>query len=362
MQVVPNRGVGDAGAGSLTPRRRRRRFWVVVSILLVCAALAGGWVAYGMYRIDRSIDRVPVGGLAQAPEAAPVTEPPPPEETVPAPAEYEVDPNAVAPHPDARFYLLLGSDSRAGHPFAASQGMTDRGRSDVMAVVRVLPGRPPTILSVPRDFRVRLPGESDYEKINAAYARGGPSLAVQTVTERFGIPIHHVVVLNFAGFEDVIETVDGVEVCVDTPERDSYSGLDIPAGCQTLDGPTALAYVRARHAEQLVDGTWRADPSGDFGRMRRQQAVLVAIARRLRNPENLTRLSTLADSLRGSVTVDDGFTLSEMLSLAADHQDEVDSTLVASLPGQGGRIGSLYYVSATPDTQATVDAFKSGGL
>jgi LCP family protein required for cell wall assembly len=240
--------------------------------------------------------------------------------------------------------------------------MTGRGRSDVIVIVRVIPGRPPMMLSIPRDFRVRLPGSSGYEKINAAFAKGGLSLAVKTITERFGIPIHHVAVVDFAGFERVIEVVGGVDVCTEFAERDAYSGLDKDAGCQTLDGPTALAYVRARHAEQLVAGVWRADPSGDFGRMARQQAVLLGLARELRDAQNLARLPSLASALEGTVTVDEGFSLTEMVGLASDHGGSLDETVKSALPGKGGLVGGIYYVRPTQETQAVVDGFKSGTL
>ncbi|MCE7883072.1 MAG: LytR family transcriptional regulator [Actinobacteria bacterium ATB1] len=344
------------------------RVWAVVSTLLLCTAAAGGWVAYGLYRVDRSIERVPVEGLADppVPETTQPTDSAP--ETAPSTLatrsrpEFEVDPNAVAAHPNARFYLLLGSDSRAGHPFAATQGMTGRGRTDVIVLVRVIPGRVPMLLSIPRDLRVRLPGSSGYEKVNAAYARGGLSLAVKTITERFGIPVHHVALVDFAGFERVIEVLGGVEVCTEFAERDSYSDLSKEAGCQTLDGPAALSYVRARHAEQLVGGTWRTDPSGDFGRMARQQAVLFGLARKLRDAQNLARLPSLAAALEGSVSVDEGFTLAEMLALGSDYGGSLDETVKAALPGKGGLVGGVYYVRPNQETQSIVDGFKSGTL
>lgn len=348
-------------------RRRLRRVFVTASALsAVFLTVVGAWTAYGVVQIDNAVRRVDVAGLVGATPvttvAAPTTLPPTTLPSAPAPpsdGEFAVDPDATAPASDARFFLLLGVDSRDNHRFARTQGMTGRGRSDVMILVRIMPGRPPKLLSVPRDYRVRIPGRGR-EKITHAHAYGGMSLAVETVTSAFGVPVSHVASVDFAGFEKVIEAVDGVQVCLDNAERDRWSDLDLPAGCTDLSPQAALAYARSRKTEIRRGGRWTDDPSGDVGRMRRQQAILAGIMRKVATPQGLADLPDVAASLDGAVTVDRNLRLGAMLDLARSVAAGGGEFERDVLPGDGGMLGGSYQVRPTQATQETVDAFKTG--
>jgi LCP family protein required for cell wall assembly len=162
--------------------------------------------------------------------------------------------------------LVLGSDRRfvdvkADNPV----------RSDTMMLVRLDPNKSATaVMSIPRDLKVQIPGQGT-QKINAAYAAGGPALAVKTVKNLLHIPISHVVNVNFGGFRRAVDRLGCVFVDVDRRYYHSNAGLapsqqyaeiNIPAGYQKLCGQKALDYVRYRHEDS------------DFVRSARQQDFL----------------------------------------------------------------------------------------
>jgi LCP family protein required for cell wall assembly len=176
--------------------------------------------------------------------------------------------------------LLLGLDRRP------DQGYTVR--SDTMILLTAYPPGPRlAMLSIPRDLYVEVPGYGT-QRINTAHfwgeneqEGGGPSLAMRTVEQDFGVPVQHYIRVDFDGFRAIVDAVGGVDVLVEEPvvdnayPTDDYGTIriEIPAGQQHMDGETALRYVRSRHG------------SSDFDRAARQQQVLLALARRLLQPE-----------------------------------------------------------------------------
>ena len=165
---------------------------------------------------------------------------------------------------------LLGSDARAG----------EASRSDTMVVAKAGGG----MLAVPRDTLAEIPGVGE-DKINAAFAIGGPELTVATLEDLTGLPIDNHVVVHFDGVEDIVDTMGGITLSVEEPIAYSLDGryVEIPAGTHTLDGKEALAYVR-----------YRGDPTADIGRIGRQQLFLQALAREATSPEKLPRLPATA--------------------------------------------------------------------
>jgi LCP family protein required for cell wall assembly len=183
-------------------------------------------------------------------------------------------------------YLMVGSDSRAGLSAAEQAqlhtGTTGGQRTDTILLLHVpASGGPAVLVSLPRDSWVPIPGHGR-DKLNAAYSLGGPQLLVETVESVTGLHVDHYFEIGFGGFVGIVDAVGGVDVCVPSPIDDEKAGLHVTGGCQVLDGPTALAYVRARYF----------DPRGDLGRVERQQQVLAALADRLADP------ATLANPLR----------------------------------------------------------------
>jgi LCP family protein required for cell wall assembly len=174
-------------------------------------------------------------------------------------------------------FLLVGSDSRAGLTKAEQRrlgtGSTGGQRTDTIMLVYVPLTGKPALISVPRDSYVDVP-RNGKNRINAAYAFGGPELLVQTVEQNTGLRIDGYMEIGFGGFVNVIDALDGIRMCLPNAIKDRDSHLDLPKGCQTLSGTEALGYVRMR----------KADPRGDFGRVERQREMLAAVAAKAASP------------------------------------------------------------------------------
>ncbi len=176
-----------------------------------------------------------------------------------------------------RTYLVIGSDGREGLTRAQraelGTGQADGQRTDTIMIMQTPLNGPPTLVSLPRDSYVAIPGHGK-NKINAAYAIGGAKLLVSTVEQNTGLHIDDVVMTGFEGFATMVDAVGGVVLCPKTAMKDAKAHLDVKAGCQTMDGKTALGYARARYS----------DPRGDLGRVERQQQVIAAIAKKTFSP------------------------------------------------------------------------------
>jgi LCP family protein required for cell wall assembly len=181
----------------------------------------------------------------------------------------------------ARNYLLIGSDTREN----ADPNDPDFGgigdvnevqgrRSDTIMILRQeADGDGAAIVSLPRDLWVDIAGERGENRINSAYSDGTDVLAA-TITQELGIPIHHVVDIDFNGFKDLVDAVGGTVVCFEYATRDKNTGLDQQPGCHVLDGLQSLQYTRSRYYEEFRDGAWQTDPTSDLGRIERQQNFL----------------------------------------------------------------------------------------
>jgi LCP family protein required for cell wall assembly len=165
---------------------------------------------------------------------------------------------------------LLGSD-------ASADGVS---RSDTIVVARAGGG----MVAVPRDTLVEIPGVGE-DKVNVAFAAGGPELTVETLENLTGLPIDNYVVVHFDGVEDIVNAMGGITLEVEEPIEVGIGGrpVSIPAGTQTLDGFEALAYVR-----------YRGTPTADIGRIGRQQRFLQELAREATSPAKLPRLPATA--------------------------------------------------------------------
>ena len=173
--------------------------------------------------------------------------------------------------------LLVGSDGRdtltEEQRGELGTGDTDGRRTDTMILLHLPEKGEPAMISLPRDSWVKVPGKGE-AKLNAAYAWGGAPLLVETIEQNTGIRIDGYLEIGFLGVVEAVDAVGGIEVCPKEPIQDQDSHLDLPAGCQTLDGKTALGYVRMR----------KADPTGDLGRMARQREVIGKVAKKALHP------------------------------------------------------------------------------
>ncbi len=173
-------------------------------------------------------------------------------------------------------YLLVGSDSRAGlskeERKELNTGNAGGGRTDTIMLLHTGSG-PNLLLSIPRDSIVDIP-DNGTTKINAAYAFGGAPLLVQTIEQNTGIRIDDYVEIGMGGVAGLVDAVGGIEVCPKENMKDKLAGLNIKKGCQEVDGTTALAYARSRHASA----------TGDIDRVRRQREVVAAVGSAVLSP------------------------------------------------------------------------------
>jgi LCP family protein required for cell wall assembly len=204
-------------------------------------------------------------------------------------------------------WLIVGSDSRAGlTPEQATELATgdEAGasgqRTDTIMLLHIpafFSSDPPTLVSLPRDSSVPIAGHGRL-KLNAAFSLGGPTLLVQTVEQVTGVHLDHYAEIGFGGFAGIVDDIGGVTVCPPEPIDDPLAGLNIQAGCQELNGPQALGYVRTRHS-----------PRGDLDRVIRQREFVGALVSKATSPSvllNPFRFIPLAGSAPGTLAVDNG--------------------------------------------------------
>jgi LCP family protein required for cell wall assembly len=261
-------GFGPTGPRPGRPRIRARRVALVVALLLVLYPLALFWVAWSHL------------------------------------GKVTAMPGGTRPNPTpGRTYLVVGSDSRSALTPAERRrlgtGRAVGNRTDTIMLLHVPSGGGPTVLvSVPRDSYVSIPGHGK-NKINSAYAFGGPQLLVRTVENATGVRVDEYVETGLLGYADLVDAVGGVTVCVKKPINDTKAHINLKAGCQGFDGRTALGFARARYS----------DPRGDLGRVERQRQVLAAIAGKTLSPSVVLlpwRAFPAASAGGNALAVDDG--------------------------------------------------------
>ncbi|MFI5821549.1 LCP family protein [Streptomyces rishiriensis] len=209
---------------------------------------------------------------------------------------------------DAQNVLLIGSDSRSGDGNEEYGRDVGTERSDTTILLHLAAGRrSATAVSLPRDLMVDVPGcrrpdgtrtEPMFTMFNYAFQAGGSACTIRTVEKLTGVRIDHHVVVDFSGFKDMVDAVDGVEVCLSEPISDKAARLRLPAGRVTLDGEQALGYVRAR--KSLGNGS-------DTGRMDRQQRFLGALVNKVQSNDvllNPVKLYPVLDAATSSLTTD----------------------------------------------------------
>ena len=186
--------------------------------------------------------------------------------------------------------LLVGTDERPDDPAAGSRTDT------IMLLVDPLWG-PPSLVSLPRDSWVEIPGHDD-GKINSAFSIGGPQLLIETVELNTGLHVDHYAEVGFSGIVELTDAVGGVELCIDYDVNDPNSGLVMEAGCSVLDGQQALAFCRMRYS----------DPKGDLGRIERQQQWIESFIKTVLQPQNFFNPATMMDVMKAAadaITVDE---------------------------------------------------------
>ena len=280
-----SRGCSRAHYAQARSHRRTRRivkaaFACVLALVVAAAGLGAAYLGNINSRLRKNIDSSLLGTLSKRQAGKPF------------------------------YMLLLGVDrdeARAkGSEYGSSEGAY---RSDSIMLVRIDPQKKKaTLVSIPRDLRVDM-GEYGTQKINAAYALGGPTLAVKTVQKLSGIKISHYAEVDMDGMEKVVDAVGGVTVNLGVAVKDpKYTKLDLPAGKVKLNGKKAALLCRARHAYDSYG-------AGDFYRAANQRAVIAAVAKKVLSSDVATMTKTvtaMADMVHTDMSATD------IVSLASD--------------------------------------------
>ncbi|KRD17259.1 MULTISPECIES: LCP family protein [unclassified Streptomyces] len=282
----PGAGASADGRG-LARRRRRRwlRYGATAGAVVVLGIGVAGWAVY--VKLDGNI----------TPDDAAAAEL----------ARYAKErPTSLVK--DAQNILLIGSDTRSGDGNEKYGRDSGTERSDTTILLHLAAGRrSATAVSLPRDLMVDVPGclrrdgkraGPTFAMFNYAFQSGGSACTIRTVEKLTGVRIDHHVVVDFSGFKDMVDAVDGVRVCLKAPISDKAAKLRLPAGKVTLNGEQALGYVRAR--KSLGDGS-------DTERMDRQQRFLGALVNKVQSNDvllNPVKLYPLLDAATSSLTTD----------------------------------------------------------
>ena len=330
-------------------RRRwpKRLLIAFLALVVVVVAVGVGGYVYAEYRFDQ-IKKVHAAHLVpQAPPGQPFN------------------------------ILLVGSDTRKfvdttkqATEFGTPTVQTGQ-RSDVTIVARFIPATKQVwVLSIPRDLWVDIPGDtptaSGPNRINAAFNKG-PSLLIETIEKRLGIPINHYMSVTFQGFQNMVNALGGITMDFPDPLKDSYSGLDVTqTGCQLVDGATALELVRARHLYYEVTGTWQYDGLSDFSRIQRQDAFFRALLDKLNSVkfDPLTINSFIGAAVH-DLTIDSTLSEGDLISMADDFHGISQANLhTETLPTYGFTTtgGATVLGEAQPQADQMIAAFNQLGL
>jgi LCP family protein required for cell wall assembly len=268
-------------------------------------------------------------------------------------------------------FLVVGSDSRADidPDDPGADGMLGKDaptgqRADSLMIARVDPDSERIdLLSVPRDLWVPIVGTGEEQRINTAYAQSAQAV-VDTVQEALGIPIHHFVEVDFQGFSSLVDELGGVPMYFADPVRDRNSGLVVDrAGCQVLDGTQGLAFARARHLEYRSDGEWVSDPTGDLGRMTRQQLLTRAALAKAQTMGvgDVGKLRGLVEAGLDSVRLDSNLGAGDLIDLGGRISDlDPDRMQTHSLPVVAHTTdgGAAVVLLDQPAAQPVLDIFR----
>ena len=258
-------------------------------------------------------------------------------------------------------FLVIGSDSRETLPDDFNDfGSFGGARADVIMLVQIENGRA-RILSLPRDLKVEVEGHGT-QKVNSAYAFGGASLMVKTVSDFTGVPINHYVEMDFFGFASIVDELGGVEVNFPYPARDLKSGLDVEAGRLTLDGTTALAYARSRQYQEFRNGSWESVEGSDLGRVSRQQALVFAMLSAAKRPSIVFDAPSLLSAAGDHVTLDALMGRGDLIELALELRSLSPSDIeAATLPTNATRDSGVFYLAADQPAADEAIALFNGG-
>lgn len=235
---------------------------------------------------------------------------------------------------DSFSVLLMGIDT-------GDLGRDEQGRSDTMMVATISPqDNQTTVVSIGRDSYVDIVGHGTTDKINHAYAFGGPAMAMNTVEKFLDIPIDHYVSINMAGLKELVDAVGGIEV--DNEITFSQDGFDFAIGRTSLNGEQALAYSRMRYE----------DPNGDYGRQERQRKIVEGIVKKVLSLDGITQYQTILNAVEQNMKTDMSF--DDMRTLAFNYRSAFQTIKQDQLQGEGFMQDGISYQRVSDEELARV--------
>ncbi len=229
-------------------------------------------------------------------------------------------------------YLIIGSDERTSIS-SASRGNVEGSRADVILIVIIDSENKVSLISLPRDLLIEDPCTKNIQRINSSYIKNECGTNAENLSAVIlnltGLKINHFVKFSFEGFEKIINSIGGVEICVNETQREGYS-FEIQQGCNNLNGEIALNWIVSRNTEVLVgekivneDGedisSWKPMPGvSDLTRIKKQQQLILSMMQKINNFDSFSSFLNFVNALEDAFTIDNNISIIEATSLLWD--------------------------------------------
>ena len=232
-------------------------------------------------------------------------------------------------------YLIIGSDERSNST-SLSRGQVEGSRADVILIVIVDSDNNVSLVSLPRDLLVEDPCTQNIQRINSSYRNNGCGSDAENLSAVIlnitGLKISHFVKFSFEGFEKIIDSIGGVEICVNETQREGYS-FEIQKGCNNLNGEIALNWIVSRNTE-VLDGekiinengedisSWKPMPGvSDLTRIKKQQQLILSMMQKINNFDSFNNFLNFVNALEDTFTIDKNISTLEASNLLWDFRN-----------------------------------------
>jgi LCP family protein required for cell wall assembly len=299
--------------------KRTTKILIAIASVVAVGVLFAGWQGLRALNAWNRIDRVEFDLETARADLIPLAADP--EDAIsPAPTVVAVGYDTV---------LVIGSDKRP------EDQKVDQEHVFADALMLYLfpdDGSGPIIVSLPRDLVVVDPCTGEETKLDRTLAGcgtaiSGEELVALAVEDYTGIGVDNFVSFQFEAFVEAVDAVGGVEICVSHAPREGTKEL-LPEGCSTVDGETALRWIRSRTTQEFVDGEWRfAEDVGDAARVKRQQTLFFALLAKLRTVRSPSDLAGMAEVLGSAIVLDETLQLAEAIAMVWDLRSVLGSSI-----------------------------------
>ena len=232
-------------------------------------------------------------------------------------------------------YLIIGSDERSSNS-SASRGNVKGSRADVIMIVMVDEKSNVSLVSLPRDLLIEDPCTNNIQRINSSYTNNGCGTNAENLSAVIlnitGLKINNFVKFSFEGFEEIIDSLGGVEICVNETQREGYS-FELQEGCNLVNGEIALNWIVSRNTEildgeKLIDvngediSNWKPMPGvSDLTRIEKQQQLILSLIEKINNFESFNSFLDFVNALENAFTIDQNISIVEATNLLWNFRD-----------------------------------------